>query len=50
MRAGAVGEIRYVSLNYDRYWMGVVQALAAFARFSGVGGGVSQGLGQCRAE
>ena len=49
-RPGAVGEIRYVTLNYDRYWMSVMHALADFARFSGVGVSVTLGMGQVRAE
>jgi CRISPR-associated endoribonuclease Cas6 len=48
IQMGAVGEITYASLNYDRYWMSVITTLAEFARFSGVGAGVSMGLGQCR--
>jgi hypothetical protein len=48
LRVGAVGQISYVTLNYDRYWMGVLAALADFARFSGIGGGATTGLGQAR--
>lgn len=48
MRLGAVGEVAYISLNYDRYWMSLMTVLAEFALFSGVGAGVSMGLGQCR--
>jgi CRISPR-associated endoribonuclease Cas6 len=48
LRVGAVGEITYTSVNYDRYWMSVAGVLAAFALFSGVGAGTSMGLGQCR--
>jgi len=48
MRIGATGEVTYITVNYDRYWMSLVSALAAFAQFSGVGVGVSAGLGQCR--
>jgi CRISPR-associated endoribonuclease Cas6 len=48
VRAGAVGEISYASLSYDRYWMSVLTTLAAFALFSGVGASTSMGLGQCR--
>jgi CRISPR-associated endoribonuclease Cas6 len=48
MRVGGLGEITYTSLVYDRYWMSVVQTLAAFALFSGVGAGTAHGLGQCR--
>lgn len=48
LRVGAAGQISYVTLNYDRYWMGVLAALADFARYSGVGGGATMGLGQAR--
>lgn len=48
LRVGAVGEVSYTTLNYDRYWMSVITLLAKFALFSGVGAGTSQGLGQCR--
>ena len=47
-RPGAVGEISYVSIRYDRYWMSVIHTLAAFARFSGAGAGVTLGMGQLR--
>ncbi len=48
LRAGAIGQARYVTLNYDRYWMSLIQLLADFALFSGVGAGATIGLGQCR--
>lgn len=48
LRIGATGEVTYTTSNYDRYWMSLVNALADFAQFSGVGAGVSLGLGQCR--
>jgi len=48
LRVGAVGEISYASLNYDRYWMSVIAVLAAFALYAGVGAGTAMGLGQCR--
>jgi len=48
LRVGAVGHITYTALNYDRYWLGVLHTLSAFALFAGVGAGVSMGLGQCR--
>jgi len=47
-RIGAQGTIGYTTLNYDRYWMSLVQTLAAFALFAGVGAGVSMGMGQAR--
>ena len=48
LRIGSVGEVTYTSANFDRYWMSLVNGLAAFAQFSGVGAGISAGLGQCR--
>lgn len=48
MRIGFVGQVSFTSVNYDRYWMSLMGVLAAFALFSGVGAGVTQGLGQCR--
>jgi CRISPR-associated endoribonuclease Cas6 len=47
-RVGALGQISYVTLNYDRYWMGVLAVLADFARYGGIGGGTAMGLGQAR--
>jgi len=49
LRVGAVGRITYTAVNYDRYWMSALSALAAFALYGGVGAGAAQGLGQCRA-
>lgn len=48
MRVGAVGRVTYATVNYDRYWMGVMLALARFALFGGVGAGAAMGLGQTR--
>jgi len=48
LRAGAVGEARYTATNYDRYWLSLINLLADFALFSGVGVGTSAGLGQVR--
>jgi len=48
LRVGAVGQITYATLNYDRYWMSILHALAAFALYAGVGVGTTSGLGQCR--
>jgi CRISPR-associated endoribonuclease Cas6 len=50
LRVGAVGEVRYTCLNYDRYWMSLMTTLARFALFAGVGAGTGMGLGQCRME
>ena len=48
LRVGAVGEVSYITLNYDRYWMSVLATLAEYAWYAGVGAGVTNGLGQCR--
>ena len=48
LRNGMVGWAEFSTLNYDRYWMSLINALGRFAFFSGVGAGVSHGLGQCR--
>jgi len=50
LRMGAIGRVTYTSLNYDRYWMSLVQVLAEFALFAGVGAGTTMGLGQGRKE
>ncbi len=47
-RIGAVGQVTFYTLNYDRYWMSVLHTLARFALFAGVGAGTPQGLGQVR--
>jgi CRISPR-associated endoribonuclease Cas6 len=49
IRLGAIGDVSYVTLNYDRYWMSLMHTLAAYSLFAGVGAGVSMGMGQCRA-
>ncbi len=49
LRPGAVGVVSYGTSNYDRYWMGLVHALARFAFYSGVGKHTSMGLGQTAA-
>jgi len=48
LRVGCSGSVTYTSLNPDRYWLGLMHALAEFALFSGVGISTAQGLGQCR--
>jgi CRISPR-associated endoribonuclease Cas6 len=48
LRMGAVGRARYVTTNFDRYWMSLINLLADFAIFSGAGAGTGMGLGQCR--
>ncbi len=47
-RIGAVGQVTFRTLNYDRYWMSVLHALAEFSFFAGLGAGTTMGLGQCR--
>lgn len=48
LRMGGIGQVTYTTLNYDRYWMSLIQVLAEFALFAGVGAGTTMGLGQCR--
>ena len=50
LRIGAVGRVTYRALSYDRYWMSVMEVLARFALFAGVGAGAAYGLGQARYE
>lgn len=47
-RAGAVGSIAYTALKKDKYWLTLLQQLADFALFSGVGVQTSIGMGQVR--
>lgn len=49
LRVGATGKAQFTALSGDGYWLGILHTLAAFAFFSGVGSGVTQGFGQCRA-
>jgi CRISPR-associated endoribonuclease Cas6 len=46
--AGCVGDCFYAILDKDRYWMGLIQLLAAFSFYAGVGRRTTMGLGQCR--
>jgi CRISPR-associated endoribonuclease Cas6 len=48
LQVGAVGEAGYVSIRYDRYWMGVIGMLADFTFYAGVGRMTVAGLGQSR--
>jgi CRISPR-associated endoribonuclease Cas6 len=48
LRMGGVGRVTYAALSQDRYWMGALHLLAAFARFSGVGSQTTMGMGQAR--
>lgn len=45
-RVGAVGTIRYRSLNTDPYWVSLMHTLADYSYFCGAGIGTSFGLGQ----
>lgn len=49
LRVGAVGAVQFTALNADRYWLGMLHTLAAFAQFAGIGAGTAQGMGQARA-
>lgn len=46
---GFTGTCGYAFLNRDRYWMGLIHLLAAFAFYAGVGARTTWGLGQARA-
>ena len=48
LRIGGVGRVRYAALGGDRYWLGVMQMLADFALYSGVGVQTTMGMGQTR--
>jgi len=50
LRIGAVGQITFTATNFDRFWLGQVHALAAFALYAGIGAGTTYGLGQARWE
>jgi len=45
---GFVGRCSYGFRSHDRYWLGLVRLLAAFAFYAGVGARSSMGLGQAR--
>lgn len=48
LRVGVVGRVRYTATSFDRYWLSLINVLAEFAQFAGVGAGTTMGLGQCR--
>lgn len=48
VQIGAVGRTRYVAVQYDRYWMGLLGLLADFALYAGVGRLTTMGYGQAR--
>lgn len=45
---GAVGRTTFTALGGDRYWLSVMQMLADFALYSGVGVKTTTGMGQVR--
>ncbi|NOZ72717.1 MAG: CRISPR-associated endoribonuclease Cas6 [Chloroflexi bacterium] len=45
---GFVGVCRYAIRRQDRYWMGLLHTLAAFAFYAGVGKQTAMGFGQAR--
>jgi CRISPR-associated endoribonuclease Cas6 len=48
VRIGAVGQATYRALAGDRYWLGVMNMLAGFALYGGVGVQTTTGMGQVR--
>lgn len=48
VRPGAVGKITYTALSDDGYWLSLLHTLASYAKYAGVGSGVTQGMGQAR--
>ena len=48
VRIGAVGQATYRALAGDRYWLSVMQMLAEFALYSGVGVQTATGMGMVR--
>lgn len=43
---GCIGTCRYVALNHDRFWGGILRTLAQFAFYAGVGTRTTMGFGQ----
>ena len=46
VRIGGVGQVTYTATGGDRYWLGVMNMLADFALYSGVGVQTATGMGQ----
>lgn len=46
LRPGAVGIISYSALHYDGYWLSLLHTLGSFAKYAGIGSGVTLGMGQ----
>jgi CRISPR-associated endoribonuclease Cas6 len=47
-RIGGVGYVTYRALSGDRYWLGLMNMLADFALYSGIGSQTATGMGQAR--
>lgn len=45
---GFIGGVRYAATNRDRYWLSLLNVLADFAWYAGVGYQTTQGMGQVR--
>ncbi len=48
MQVGFVGDVTFLALNSDRYWVGALHLLAEYALFAGVGYQTTMGMGQAR--
>jgi len=48
VKIGMIGQATLAATRYDRYWLSLMNLLADFALFAGVGAGVTMGMGQCR--
>lgn len=48
MQVGSTGRVTFRVQRYDRYWMSLIDALAHFAFYGGVGAKTAMGLGQAR--
>jgi len=48
VQIGFVGSARFVATNRDRYWLSLMNVLADFAFYAGVGRLTTQGMGQAR--
>lgn len=47
-QVGFVGQATFLALNQDRYWVGALHLLSAFAFYAGVGYQTTVGMGQAR--
>lgn len=48
VQIGFVGSVRFSATNRDRYWLSLINVLADFAVYAGVGYQTTQGMGQAR--